>query len=200
MENARKFREVLVERNITEEGLRVLIGRYASRQHLSPRNVGMTRDHLKKQFERGKTEMSDTFFVKALEIIGLAKSEIAAHQLGENMNTKPEAATEEDRLAFEIMERNLGTRGVFTLDVAVRDKVRASVKEALAEGAKRALMPKTETSIQKAIREDAEAFEAQLPPGTNITRVASTLHPWGWAYSTDAVQMQFRMFCNRPKT
>lgn len=70
-ENAAKFQQMLIERNISEAKLSQLVARYVSRIHISPRNCVIAASNLRKELKRDR--MSDAFLKKATEILDLDK-------------------------------------------------------------------------------------------------------------------------------
>lgn len=76
VERAKQFQTILDKRGITAKDFGICISRHACRVNFSPRNVIISRDHLKKVFE--KEEMTLQTFRKGLTIIGLTSKEIQA--------------------------------------------------------------------------------------------------------------------------
>ncbi len=73
--NAEKFKQLCVERDITAIELNKRISRYASQQHpFSAQNAVLSRAHMRKELDSG--QLSDKLFAIALKIIGLEDHEI----------------------------------------------------------------------------------------------------------------------------
>lgn len=62
-----------------------------------------------------------------------------------------------------------------------------------------ATVPVLDTPIARAIEADATSFETSI--GHKPLRIAAPAsYEWGWRYQDDAVQQQFKAWCNRDKT
>lgn len=72
--NAQKFRQVLTERNITQQQLDTMIGKFAAKRYLSPKLVITDRESLKKNLRQAA--FTDKLLIIGLKIIGLSETEI----------------------------------------------------------------------------------------------------------------------------
>lgn len=74
--NAQRFRQILVDREITHTKLYALIVQYAGKYHFSPTNINILARSIREGL--ADSNVSDIMFTQALEIIGYSSEEIKA--------------------------------------------------------------------------------------------------------------------------
>ncbi|BAW19147.1 hypothetical protein [Ralstonia phage RP31] len=75
--------------------------------------------------------------------------------------------------------------------------IRDCIKAALSIGQLTAMLDESKTPLEKSMAESALAFESELYEGTDVTKEKCSAYPWGWRYTSETLQQQFRQFCTK---
>lgn len=100
----------------------------------------------------------------------------------------------------EIIDKFILPTDFADLPPRVQAGIRCCIKVAASMEATPLEQPSTMSPVAKAIANDAIAFEATLADGVDKTRVSSNSYSWGWRYKSDALQLEFRTYCQTQAT